>query len=87
MRGPFTLQVEEVFDLQDAFSERERLQALTGIEGWVVPAREGSADPHRIVLGAYRSLARATNAANMLKRSRTLASVAVISLPSRSARQ
>ena len=63
------------------------MQALTGIEGWVVPAPENGSDPHRVVLGIYRSYDRANSAARMLRNSNTLGSVTVTPLPKRSARR
>jgi type II secretory pathway predicted ATPase ExeA len=86
-RGPFGLDVGGYRDLESAYERRDRLQELTGFQGWVVPAPSGSDRPYRIVLGAYRSRERATGAANMLLRSRTLSDVTVVPLPPRSERQ
>ena len=83
-KGPFTLDVGGYADLQDAIDERDRAQLLTGFEGWVIPADDGH--KHRVVVGAYRSHARATSAANMLIRSRTLKRVSVVPLPPRDER-
>lgn len=85
-RGPYTLDAGVRLDLQTALDERRRMQELTGIEGWVVPAT-GSADEYRIVLGIYRSYARARSAAGMLMRSHTLTRVTVVSLPPPRTRQ
>jgi hypothetical protein len=62
------------------------MHQLTGFEGWVVTAPDGGG-PYRIVLGAYRSHARATSAADMLLRSKTLRDVTVVPLPPRSERR
>ena len=85
--GRWTLQVASASDLQSAFDERDRAEELAGIEGWVVPAPEGSSAPHRVVLGIYRSHARASAAAKMLLSSRTLPSVSIVPLPKRDARR
>jgi hypothetical protein len=82
----YTLAVGEVGDLQAAFDERDRIQVLTGMNTWVVPAADSSG-PHRIVLGIYSSTTRAQGAAKMLVRSRTLPAATVVPLPKRSARQ
>jgi len=84
-RGPFTLDVGRYRDLDDAFDQRNRMEELTGFQGWVVPAPEGRG--YRIVLNAYRSYARATSAANMLLRSKTLRNVTVVPLPPKSQRR
>jgi hypothetical protein len=63
------------------------MQQLTGFEGWVVDAADDGGKLYRIVLGIYRSRARATAAANMLLNSKTLSEVAVVSLPPRSTRR
>ncbi|OGF08475.1 MAG: hypothetical protein A2W00_01260 [Candidatus Eisenbacteria bacterium RBG_16_71_46] len=84
-RGPFTLDVGGYRDLEDAFDQRNRMEELTGFQGWVVPAPEGRG--YRIVLNAYRSYARATSAANMLLRSKTLRNVTVVPLPPKSQRR
>jgi len=84
--GPFTLQVSGDLDFDTAFDERQRLQALTGFEGWVVRSPDGGGR-YRVVVGAYRSHKRATAAANMLLNSRTLPDVTVIPLPPRNVRQ
>ena len=86
-RGPFTLEVGQDLDLQAAFDRRDRVQELVGIEAWVVPSPEGSAEPNRVVLGIYRTRERAESAASMLLRSRTLDQVTVVPLPSRRARR
>lgn len=86
-RGPFTLDVGGYVDLESAIADRERMQQLTGFEGRVVDAADGGGKPYRIVLGIYRSRARATAAANMLLNSRTLRDVTVVPLPPRSARR
>jgi len=85
--GRYTLDVGGFSDLGTSFQERDRMQSLTGIEGWVVPAPEGSGKPNRIVLGIFHSRERATGAANMLMRSRTLGNVIVVPLPPKSTRQ
>ncbi len=86
-RRPYTLDVCGTADLESALDQRDRMQELTGIEGWVVAAAGGGDEPYRIVLGAYRSHERATAAANMLLNSRTLSDVKVVPLPPRSARR
>jgi len=63
------------------------MQQLTGFQGWVVDAAGGGGKPYRIVLGVYRSRARATAAANMLLNSKTLRDVTVVPLPPRNARR
>ena len=85
-KQPYTLDVGGYADLESALDQRERLQQLTGFEGWVVPSDDRSR-PYRIVLGAYRSHARATSAANMLLNSRTLRNVTVVELPPRDVRR
>ena len=86
-RGPYTLDAGVHLDLQTALDERRRMQELTGIEGWVVPATGPGADEYRVVLGIFRSYARARSAAGMLVRSRTLPKVTVVSLPPPRTRQ
>jgi general secretion pathway protein A len=85
-RGPFTLDVGGYVDLETALVERDRLHYLTGFEGWVVDAADGATKPYRIVLGVYRSRARAQAAADMLLNSKTLTDVVVVPLPPRSTR-
>jgi type II secretory pathway predicted ATPase ExeA len=85
-RGPFTLDVGGPFSFDRALDQRVRMQELTGFEGWVVPA-QGQADAYRVVVGVYRSRERATSAANMLLRSKTLPRVVVVPLPPRDARR
>jgi type II secretory pathway predicted ATPase ExeA len=82
----YTVAVGELSDLQAAFDERDRIRELTGIDTWVVPATD-DAEPHRIVLGVYRSQERAKAVAKMLLDSRTLDSATVAPLPRRSVRQ
>jgi type II secretory pathway predicted ATPase ExeA len=84
---PYTLDTGGRLDLETAYDERERIQALTGIEGWVVPIDEPGADKYHVVLGIFRSYSRARSAAAMLTRSKTLSSVTVITLPPRTSRQ
>jgi cell division protein FtsN len=84
-RGPYTLEVGGYSDFENALYQRDRMQELTGFEGWVVPSADGSS--YRVVLGAYRSHERATGAANMLLNSRTLSNVTVVPLPPRSQRR
>jgi type II secretory pathway predicted ATPase ExeA len=86
-RGPYTLDVGGFRDLDRALEERDRMQRLTGFEGWVVTEAPGEDKPYRVVLGIYRSRQRATAAANMLLNSRTLHYVSVETLPSKSQRQ
>jgi type II secretory pathway predicted ATPase ExeA len=86
LRGPFTLEVGSSPDLQEAYAQRDIVQGLTGFKGWVVPAPEGSGQPHRVIVGIYRQRSRADAAANMLLRSKTLSEVTVVSLPPRARR-
>ena len=86
-RGPYTLEVGGSPDVQAALDQRQRLQSLTGIQGWVVSPTEAGDGKYRIVLGVFHSYARATAAAHAMMRSRTLASVKVITMPPRTARQ
>lgn len=86
-RGPFSIDVGGAGDLQSALVERDRVQALTGIQTWVATAPEGAAQPYRIVVGAFRARARAASAAQMLLRSRTLGEARVIPLPRASDRE
>jgi cell division protein FtsN len=83
--GPFTVDVGGPYDYSIALDQRDRLQALTGIEGYVIPSANGEA--YRVVLGAYRSYERASSAANMLVRSRTLRYANVVTLPAKEARR
>ena len=85
--GRYTLYVGEYLDYQVALDERDRMRRLTGIEAWVIPAAEGGAETHRVVIGIYRSRERATAAARMLVATHTLHSVDVVPLPRRSARR
>jgi general secretion pathway protein A len=84
-RQPFTLDVGGYGSLDNAFQERDRLQRLTGFQGWVVPDPNGSG--YRVVLNSFRSRERAESAAHMLMNSRTLSRVTVVPLPARDARQ
>ena len=86
-RQPYTLDVGGYADLERALDQRERMQELTGIQGWVVPSDDRAGAAYRIVLGAYRSPERATAAANMLMNSRTLSDVTVVRLPPQSTRR
>ena len=86
-KQPYTIEVGGEFDLATALEQRERMQQLTGFEGWIVPVTDGASETYRIVLGAYRSEERATSAASMLMRSRTLRNVTVGPLPPRSDRR
>ena len=85
--GPYTLDVGGYEDLQTALDQRDRMRNLAGLDGWVVAAPDGGGRPYRIVLGIYRNYERATAAANMLLRSRTLHDVTVVPLPPKRARQ
>lgn len=85
--GRWTLEVSADESLDRAFEERDRAEQLAGIEGWVVPAPEGSGAPHRIVLGIFRSYDRANAAARMLLTSKTLPAVRVVPLPRRGDRR
>ena len=86
-RQVYAIDVGRFADIQTALDQRNRLQHLTGFEGWVVDAADGGARPYRVLLGAYRSSERATSAANMLLRSKTLGDVTVVPLPPKSVRQ
>jgi len=86
IRGPYTLDVGGYADLQQALEQRDRVQQLTGIESWVVPAPEGSGELNRIVVGIYRARRRADATAAMLLNSKTLGDVKVVTLPPRAAR-
>ncbi|MGH7741404.1 MAG: hypothetical protein ACRENS_05215, partial [Candidatus Eiseniibacteriota bacterium] len=86
-KGPYTIDTGQHLELERAFDERERMQGLTGIQGWVVPAGDASEGKFDVVLGVFRSYARAKSAADMLMKSRTLSDVAVITLPPRHTRQ
>jgi type II secretory pathway predicted ATPase ExeA len=86
IRGPYTLEVGSYPDLQVALDERDRMQALTGIESWVVQPPEGSPEPNRVVVGIYRARRRADATAGMLLRSKTLPEATVIHMPPRSSR-
>jgi general secretion pathway protein A len=80
-RGPFTVEVGEYADAQQAYTQRDRVEAKTHIHTWVVPAPEGSNAPNRVVLGIYRQRRKAEAAANMLLTSRTLHEATVIPMP------
>jgi septal ring-binding cell division protein DamX len=86
-KRPYTLDVGGYDDLESALDARVRMQDLTGFEGWVVTANEGGVETYRIVLGVYRSHARATAATRMLLDTRTLREVTVVPLPPQSSRQ
>jgi hypothetical protein len=83
----YTLDVCGFSDEQTAVDQRDRLQELTGFQGWVVTPADGGSTPFHVVLGAYRSYERAAAAAQMLKSSRTLSDVTVVPLPPRGERQ
>ena len=86
-RGPFTIDVGGFREFERALEQRDRLQRLTGFEGWVISAARGEERPYRVVLGVYRNRQRATDAANMLVNSRTLPYAVAVPLPPRSARR
>ena len=86
-RERYTIQVSLRTDPQTASDERYRLQELTGIEGWVVPAAGGEAEQFTVVLGMFRSRERAQSAADALISTRTLEQVAVVPMPPRKLRQ
>ena len=83
--GPYSIDVGAVPDRLTAMDERQRLSSLTGFEGFLIPSPDGSS--YRILLGAYRSQARAQSAADMLLRSKTLARATVVPLPPKDQRQ
>jgi hypothetical protein len=82
----FTIDVGGYVDLQRAFDERYRIQELTGIEAWVVPAPDGGSGQYRIVLGVFRSAERATIAAGALIANASLHEASVVALPPRRVR-
>ena len=84
-RQPFTLDVGGFGSLENASEQRDRLQRLTGFQGWIVPESNGSG--YRVVLNSFRSRERAESAAHMLMNSRTLGHVTVVQLPTRDVRQ
>lgn len=86
-RGPHTIDTGAHLDLQSAIEERQRLQVLTGIQGWVAPVDGSGFEKYRVVLGIFRSYARARAAASMLVRSHTLPSADVVPLPPQGTRQ
>jgi hypothetical protein len=86
-RGPFSIDVGGANDLQSALMERDRVQALTGIQTWVATAPTGDGQAYRIVVGAFRSRDRAEAAARMLLRSQTLGTATVVPLPRASERE
>jgi hypothetical protein len=86
-RGPYTLDVGGSLDVQAALDQRQRLQSLTGVQGWVVSPTEAGDGKYRVVLGIFRSYAKATAAGHTMMRTRTLANAKVITLPPRSMRQ
>ena len=86
-RPPYTLDAGVSMELERALDEREHMQALTGIQGWVVPVSEPGSEKYDVVLGIFRSYSRAKAAAEMLMRSRTLPNVKVVTLPPKSTRQ
>ena len=86
-RGPYTIEVASHGELWRAIDERDRLQELTGLDAWVALGDEERGEPHRIVLGVYRSYTRAKSAADMLVRSKTLGRATVVSLPPRGSRR
>jgi len=86
-KGPYTVDVGGYLELDRALEERDRIQRLTGIQGWVVPAAEGTGERNHIVLGIYRAYRRANATATMLTHSRTLREATVIPLPPASDRR
>jgi len=85
--GLYTLDIGGFRVPAHAFDARDRIQALTGIEAWVVAASNGSAETHRVVLGIFSSQERAGAAAKTLLSTQTLSEASVVPLPKRSARQ
>jgi hypothetical protein len=77
-----------VFDeASAAFAERERIERLTGMRTWVVTSHDGSANPHHVVLGVYRTEERAAAAATTLLENQFVSQATVVPLPPRGARQ
>jgi hypothetical protein len=86
LKPPYSVEVG-AFDSEDiAYDQRDRFEALTGIEGWVVEPKKDGPRKYRIVLGIFSSEKRATSAANMLVKSQTLLRAKVVSLPPRHSR-
>ena len=83
----YTLDVGGNLSLEAAYEQRDRMQALTGFEGWVVPDPNDGERTYRVVLNAYRSRQRAESAAHMLLNSRTLPNVTVVPLPPKDVRR
>ncbi len=79
--GRWAIDVGGYVDLDRALAERDRARERTGIQAWVVPAPEGSAGVHRIVLGIFHSSERANAAAEALLGAGSVREASVIPLP------
>lgn len=84
--GRYSIEVGSFATLEAAIAERDRASQATGIQGWVVPAPEGSSEQHRVILGIYRSKERAAAAAKMVVATRTLPHAVAVALPPKHAR-
>lgn len=82
-----TLDVGAYLDPERAGSERERLRAATGLDAWVTKVSEAGGHTYHVVLGIYRSSARADAAADLLLTEGRVSQVRVVPLPPRRARR
>ena len=82
-----TLDVANYLNPERARSERDRLRAATGLGAWVVREPEAGGETYHVVLGIYRSNARASAAADLLLAQGRVSQVTVVPLPPRHARR
>lgn len=82
-----TLDVGTYLSPDRAASERDRLRAKTGLGAWVVRQTEGGNETFHVLLGIYRTNARASAAADLLLVEGRVSQVKVVRLPPRHSRR
>jgi hypothetical protein len=82
-----TLDVGTYLSSDRAASERDRLRAKTGLGAWVVRQSEGGNETFHVLLGIYRTNARASAAADLLLVEGKVSQVKVVRLPPRRSRR
>ena len=82
-----TLDVGKYLNPERAGSERDRLRAATGLGAWVVRESEAGSETYHVLVGIYRSDARASAAADLLLAEGRVSQVTIVPLPPRRARR
>ena len=82
-----TLEVATYIDAERAVTERDRLVAESGLQGWVVTRFEGGVEAYKIMLGIFRTSERAEAAASRLLSRQLVSQARIVPLPPRRARR